>query len=437
MSAGGWRNDATDLLRNHVAASRSAEPAVNFMSTAHARVSDTASTRGVLNSPRTDSLGSPRTDYGIFSRASAHAMQEGAAGGPSQFNEIASPNRSPQANRTPPPARSSPPVFSPSKSSPPVRPLTTKLVRDLEESFARSMSSGEHEHSIMSVTTNSDGRITKLEVVGQNLDHDLLLHERGKTLAGVGMRLQQERKRGIYVAALTPNGPADMCGEIRIDDVLRAIEGYEVGVGDKLEDVRMLILGPPATMVTLSFLRTAKHRDEYAYKVRLRRAPANTLSEPGMSPPLEDSSALASPSLFGVQERLAVERLKIQLEIALAQIEKLNSESEQHRKRNFDLEHEVRDLRAHFLSKNQQCRGAPPMVDDDSLAKDTGIALPLPLVGNRSTPILDTSPLPLVGNRSTPILDTSEIISLADESELQQARSVASLLETIFSGATL
>lgn len=40
------------------------------------------------------------------------------------------------------------------------------------------------------------------QVVGENLDHDLLLRKSGHVLAGVGMRLQHERKWGVYVAGL-------------------------------------------------------------------------------------------------------------------------------------------------------------------------------------------------------------------------------------------
>jgi hypothetical protein len=45
-----------------------------------------------------------------------------------------------------------------------------------------------------------------------SLDHDLTIHDaNGNIKSGVGIRLQQESRYGIYVAELTPKGPGKRC----------------------------------------------------------------------------------------------------------------------------------------------------------------------------------------------------------------------------------
>jgi hypothetical protein len=49
--------------------------------------------------------------------------------------------------------------------------------------------------------------VAQLHLVGQNLDNNLTTkNANGEILCGIGMRLQQEARFGIYVASLTPNG---------------------------------------------------------------------------------------------------------------------------------------------------------------------------------------------------------------------------------------
>jgi hypothetical protein len=108
----------------------------------------------------------------------------------------------------------------------------------------------------MLVTTTLSGALTKLHVVGDFLDENLSVKDaNGQVQSGVGMLLQHEPRFGIYVASLTPKGPADECGKIKIDDVLLTIDGYTIQPTDSLANVQRLVLGRPGTSVTLSFER--------------------------------------------------------------------------------------------------------------------------------------------------------------------------------------
>ena len=108
----------------------------------------------------------------------------------------------------------------------------------------------------MLVTTTLSGALTKLHVVGDFLDENLSVKDAsGQVQSGVGMLLQHEPRFGIYVASLTPKGPADECGKIKIDDVLLTIDGYTIQSTDSLASVQRLVLGRPGTSVTLSFER--------------------------------------------------------------------------------------------------------------------------------------------------------------------------------------
>ena len=58
--------------------------------------------------------------------------------------------------------------------------------------------------------------------------------------------------------ALTPNGPADDCACINVDDLLIQINEYMVKKKDDLESIQQLVLGAPSTLVHLSFMKVSE-----------------------------------------------------------------------------------------------------------------------------------------------------------------------------------
>ena len=134
-----------------------------------------------------------------------------------------------------------------------------------------------HHHPLVMLTKTHEGTIAKLHTVGKSLDHNLMLTDAtGILKAGVGIRLQQESRWGIYVAELTPNGPADSSGKIKEDDVLIQIDGYEIQAHDTLETVRQRVLGPPGSTVSMMFERQPSGRLQQLehFSVSLVRATA-------------------------------------------------------------------------------------------------------------------------------------------------------------------
>ena len=223
--------------------------------------------------------------------------------------------------------RMSPP--SPCGARPKTSPVPRSLERNLEEELRKH---GEHDHSLIELTTNHHGMLAKLDVVGESLDHDLLLRdsESGQVYGGVGMRLQQERSWGVYVASITPNGPADDCGVIQVDDILQKVDGHVIGRDDRLEDIRERVLGRPSSLVRLHFARPSSGREvdgakgaAETYCVRLRRA------TPGAAP--------AGFSQFQ-SDHLAVIDLTKKLDLASKEIALLRTDSEHQRKLSVELE---------------------------------------------------------------------------------------------------
>lgn len=134
-----------------------------------------------------------------------------------------------------------------------------------------------HHHPLIMLTKTHSGQIAKLHTVGDSLDSNLMIKDAtGQVQAGVGIRLQQESRWGIYVAGLTPKGPADKSGKIAEDDVLVSVDGYRIEPVDTLETVRQKVLGPPGTTVVLTFQRENNHgaRAPTAFNVSLVRAAA-------------------------------------------------------------------------------------------------------------------------------------------------------------------
>ena len=138
-------------------------------------------------------------------------------------------------------------------------------------------------HVLYAPPDNECTAVAQLHVVGENLDNNLTTkNANGEILCGIGMRLQQEARFGIYVASLTPNGPAETSQMIRAGDKLIRIDGYEITAHDTLEIIRHLVLGPPRSEVTLILSRMLKSpagrahsadQGDTFYSVTLRRVP--------------------------------------------------------------------------------------------------------------------------------------------------------------------
>ena len=132
---------------------------------------------------------------------------------------------------------------------------------------------GEDAPPAVTLTKTHSGHLAKLHTVGENLDKNLTITDRnGQVQAGVGIRFQEERNYGIYVAGLTPKGPADASGKIQEADILISVDGYNIQQHDRIETVRKLVLGPPASIVTMTFERRPKTGDYHTYTVQLRRS---------------------------------------------------------------------------------------------------------------------------------------------------------------------
>jgi hypothetical protein len=135
-----------------------------------------------------------------------------------------------------------------------------------------------HHHPLVMLTKTHTGHIAKLHTVGDSLDSNLMVKDaKGQLKAGVGIRLQQESRWGIYVAGLTPNGPAEKSGKIAEDDTLVSVDGYRIEPEDTLETVRQRVLGPPGTTVVMTFQREDK-QGATIFKVSLVRAAAESSS---------------------------------------------------------------------------------------------------------------------------------------------------------------
>jgi len=132
---------------------------------------------------------------------------------------------------------------------------------------------GEDAPPAVTLTKTHSGHVAKLHTVGENLDKNLTITDRnGQVQAGVGILFQEERNYGIYVAGLTPKGPADASGKIQEADILISVDGYNIQQHDRIETVRELVLGPPASIVTITFERRPTTGDYHIYTVQLRRS---------------------------------------------------------------------------------------------------------------------------------------------------------------------
>lgn len=96
----------------------------------------------------------------------------------------------------------------------------------------------------------------------------------GGRLCGIGMLLGKFegpsfQDNYIYVLKLVPGGPAQLCGNIMVDDVLYKVDGTNVS-GMELDQVFVLIRGQEDTPITLEFGRAGGR-----YKITLYRKGAD------------------------------------------------------------------------------------------------------------------------------------------------------------------
>ena len=112
------------------------------------------------------------------------------------------------------------------------------------------------------VTRTHHGQLGHLKDVGSfKLDHrGLLRDDKGHVKAGVGIYLQHDfQEQGVYVAALTPGGPAEASGRINVRDFVVSIDGVNVShdseMQSHIERCQDLILGPAGSSVHLVFDR--------------------------------------------------------------------------------------------------------------------------------------------------------------------------------------
>jgi membrane-associated protease RseP (regulator of RpoE activity) len=150
------------------------------------------------------------------------------------------------------------------------------LLASVQQAMGEEDRMGNH-HPLVTLTKTHTGHLAQLHTVGESLDNNLTITDSsGQVKAGVGIRFQEERNYGIYVAGLTPKGPAEASGMIQVDDILINIDGYNIQPHDRIETVRQLALGPPASIVTMTFEHRPKTGDPHMYTVQLKRSGQDT-----------------------------------------------------------------------------------------------------------------------------------------------------------------
>lgn len=92
--------------------------------------------------------------------------------------------------------------------------------------------------------------------------------------AGIGMRVELNDNKELYVSKVNPGGSAERDGTIRVGDILMTVNGENVR-GKKLSQLRPLIVGPKGTFAALGLKRYTggpSNLDEYTeYTVELVR----------------------------------------------------------------------------------------------------------------------------------------------------------------------
>jgi hypothetical protein len=104
-------------------------------------------------------------------------------------------------------------------------------------------------------------------------------------VVGVGMGLKCRADGSLEITEIVPNGPVHKSNRIRLGDILRRVNGKEVG--RTVSSARDLLMGPPGTAVSLSITRHESFFGIDAMKVEnsfvvsvLRAAPPSPPSTP-------------------------------------------------------------------------------------------------------------------------------------------------------------
>lgn len=70
----------------------------------------------------------------------------------------------------------------------------------------------------------------------------------------MGLILEARGRNPAHVVALSPDGPAEKCGKIKLGDVLTSVDGRSVSGSMTPNEIATLISGPEGTQVRISWL---------------------------------------------------------------------------------------------------------------------------------------------------------------------------------------
>lgn len=89
----------------------------------------------------------------------------------------------------------------------------------------------------------------------------------GIIFPGIGAYFQKSNQdgQGLAVKSLLQNSPAQLCGKIKVGDVILVVNDEKV-YGRKLAELAEVLLGPPGSQVKLEFKRE-KSNEEYTVKL--------------------------------------------------------------------------------------------------------------------------------------------------------------------------
>jgi len=96
--------------------------------------------------------------------------------------------------------------------------------------------------------------------------------------AGIGIVFKVGNDKGMYVKALSADGPAHNSGQILINDLLMAVNGKDV-YGKQVTDVTPMLVGTFGSKVTLKFRRNSAEGTHSLYTVKLVRGKKATFTD--------------------------------------------------------------------------------------------------------------------------------------------------------------
>ena len=130
------------------------------------------------------------------------------------------------------------------------------------------------------LTKTLAGETARLLEVGQSLDNLMAKDSNGTWRSGIGIFFQLEALSRVYVSELTSDSPAGNSARIAVGDVLLSVDGWDLSYGipenQLLHDMESLlqlvqdrVLGPPGSVVKLTFERTKPCQEQY--QITLKR----------------------------------------------------------------------------------------------------------------------------------------------------------------------